>query len=391
MKHTTQIVESAAPQAIVERQALTSALAKVCNVVERRNTIPMLACAMLRGTDDGLLVRATDLDQEITAFVPGACDVRFAGAVDANKLLQLLKKAKPSDHVGMSLQAVDDEPAAKVILDFEGLEVTMNGLDPDDYPVDVLEIPADQASWSFDLSRGDLATALSKVAFAMSSEETRYYLNGAYMLVHAGALRFVATDGHRLGRFDLDGVFPENLPGVIVPSGAIYNLQKILKAKDCADHVKVTMTESRAHFEIGDVKLATTFIDGTFANYERVIAISNDKLFSCNADDLAAAVKEVSVISSEKGRAVKFGLGLVECTISCTNPDSGSAKTSLAGHWDQEGLFEIGLNSQYVTDIMAVIGKGADVVMAFNDYGSPVVITSPADARFLAVQMPMRV
>ncbi|MEL6744933.1 MAG: DNA polymerase III subunit beta, partial [Pseudomonadota bacterium] len=233
---------------------------------------------------------------------------------------------------------------------------------------------------------------IDRTQFAISIEETRYYLNGIYFHGVDGdegpLLRAVATDGHRLAQAQSaapDGA--QNMPGIIVPRKCVGELQKLLEAPD--SFVTVEVSETKIRFTVDQVVLTSKLIDGTFPDYNRVIPTGNDKELKLDRATFASAVDRVSTIASDRGRAVKLSLTGGQLVLSVNNPDSGSAEEELAVDYSAEGL-DIGFNSRYLLDITNQLSADETTFM-LADPGSPTLIREETDAGALYVLMPMRV
>jgi DNA polymerase-3 subunit beta len=220
-------------------------------------------------------------------------------------------------------------------------------------------------------------------------EETRYYLNGIYLhFSDTTNLTAVATDGHRLA---LSQMKPpsgsESMPAIIIPRKAVSELRKLLD--DEPQEVEVKLSETRAEFSVGDVRLTTKLIDGTFPEYKRVIPKGNDKIISVSVNLLSAAVDRVSTIASDKSRAIKLNIENNQLVLSATNPDASSATESLEISYDGDSI-DIGFNAKYLMDILTQI-KGETIAIELIDSGSPSLLRDPEDEASIFVLMPMRV
>jgi DNA polymerase-3 subunit beta len=244
----------------------------------------------------------------------------------------------------------------------------------------------------FRLASDDLKRMIDKTRFAISTEETRFYLNGIY--VHAAkegkaqVLRAVATDGHRLARYELD--LPEgasDMPGVIIPRKTVAELRRLID--DCGDTIEIALSDTKIQFNFDGLELTSKLIDGTFPDYQRVIPAGNDKSLSLDAKDFTHAVDRVSTISADKTRAVKLNLSQDKVTLTVVNPESGTATEDLGATYTAAAV-EIGFNARYLLDITGQI-EGKDVHFLLSDAGSPTVIEDKDDSRTLYVLMPMRV
>ncbi len=373
----------------VERAALLKALGHVHRVVERRNTIPILSNVLLRAVDGGLRLKATDLDMEVTEEV--SADVSQAGAttVPAHVIYDIVRKLP--DGAQVSLETTGD--TGQMQLRSGRSRFMLQALSEGDFP----DLAAGEMSTSFALGAADLKRLIEKTQFAISTEETRYYLNGIYLhtveVDGATMLRAVATDGHRLARIELPApAGAAGMPGVIVPRKAVAEIQKLID--DTAEDVKVELSQAKIRLSFGSeaaggVVLTSKLIDGTFPDYQRVIPTGNDKLLTVERGDFARAVDRVSTISSERGRAVKLALTEGRMTLSVNNPDSGNAVEELDVDYDSSPL-DVGFNARYLLDITQQL-DGDTALFKLADPGSPTVIQDREGAPTLYVLMPMRV
>ncbi|MGO9430547.1 DNA polymerase III subunit beta, partial [Rhodoblastus sp.] len=304
----------------LERSALLKSLGHVHRVVERRTTIPILSNVLLSAGGAGLQLKATDLDLEVTETVPA--DVGQAGAttLPAHTLYEIVRKLP--DGAQVSLETGSDN--SQLQLRSGRSRFSLQSLPESDFP----DLAAGELSHRFKLPAGDLRRLIDKTQFAISNEETRYYLNGVFMHVSEAdgqpVLRAVATDGHRLAR--LETAAPAGavgMPGIIVPRKAVAEVQKLIE--DPEIEVEVELSAAKIRFTLGAVVLTSKLIDGSFPDYARVIPAHNDKFLTVERRDFADAVDRVSTISSERGRAVKLAVSEGKLVLSVTNPDSGSA------------------------------------------------------------------
>ncbi|GJE25251.1 DNA polymerase III subunit beta [Methylobacterium organophilum] len=369
----------------VERAALLRSLGHVHRVVERRNTIPILSNVLLRGGPDGLELKATDLDIEVTETIPA--DVVDAGAttVPAHVIYDIVRKLPEGAQVSLETSG----ETGQMTIRSGRSRFALGALPEGDFP----DLAAGELPHRFTIGGLDLKRLIDKTQFAISTEETRYYLNGIYLhTLDADAglkLRAVATDGHRLARVEIDA--PEGsggMPGIIVPRKAVAEIQKLVD--DGGETVEVELSPAKIRLRFaGGVTLISKLIDGTFPDYQRVIPSGNDKYLTVQRDEFAKAVDRVSTISSERGRAVKLAMGEGRLALSVNNPDSGSATEELDVDYDAATL-DIGFNARYLLDITGQL-EGDTALFKLADPGSPTLIQDKEGASALYVLMPMRV
>lgn len=370
----------------IERAALLRSLGHVQSVVERRNTIPILSNVLLRAENGELSLTATDMDLEIVESVPAEISRPGAATAPAHTLYDIARKLPDGSQV--ELDATGD----LLTLRSGRSQFKLGTLPVDDYP----QMAQGDLPHRFQLAAADLKMLVDRTKFAISTEETRYYLNGIY--IHAAkpkagttdpaVLRAVATDGHRLARVEMalpDGA--ASIPGVIIPRKTVLEVRKLLD--EAADRIEVQLSDTKVRFAFDSITLTSKLIDGTFPDYERVIPSGNDKALEVDPKLFAAAVDRVATISTEKSRAVKLSLDRNVLTLSANSPEAGSATEELEVSYNAAPL-EIGFNSRYLLDITGQIeGDGARFMMA--DPGSPTVVRDVADGSALYVLMPMRV
>ena len=374
-------------KATIERANLLRCLSHVQSVVERRNTIPILSNVLIEAAGDGTVkVMATDLDLQVVESL-SAVSVDSPGAitVSAHLLFDIARQLPDGSQV--SLEAADN----RMVVKSGRSRFSLPTLPRDDFPMIVEgDLPT-----SFEISARVLAELIDRTRFAISTEETRYYLNGIFLHVSDEAqpvLKAAATDGHRLARFTLprpDGA--EGMPDVIVPRKAVAELRKLLE-ESLDTNVEIDLSASKIRFTLGGengVVLTSKLIDGTFPDYSRVIPTGNDKLLKLDPRSFFEGVDRVATIATEKTRAVKIGLERDKVTLSVTSPDNGTAAEELAAEYGAEGL-EIGFNANYLKDILSQI-DGDSVELHLADAGAPTLIRQNDKSQALYVLMPMRV
>ncbi len=374
-------------KATIERATLLRCLSHVQSVVERRNTIPILSNVLIEASGDGdLKVMATDLDLQVVEHM-AAASVETPGAVtvSAHLLFDIARKLPEGSQV--NLETAENRMTVKA----GRSRFQLPTLPRDDFPVIVEgDLPT-----SFELPARTLAELIDRTRFAISTEETRYYLNGIFLHVSdedQPVLKAAATDGHRLARFTLPR--PEGaagMPDVIVPRKAVAELRKLLE-EALDGNVEIDLSASKIRFTLGGeggVVLTSKLIDGTFPDYSRVIPTGNDKLLRLDPRSFYQGVDRVATIATEKTRAVKMGLDKDRVTLTVTSPDNGTASEEIAADYGSDAL-EIGFNAGYLKDILAQIDSDT-VEMHLADAGAPTLIRKDEDSPALYVLMPMRV
>ncbi len=368
----------------IERAALLKALSHVQSVVERRNTIPILSNVLVRANAGAIKLTATDLDVEVIESVPADVAQDGATTVPAHIMYEIVRKLP--DGAQLEIEQGPDE--GRLAISTGRSRFALQALPPEDFP----DLTSGDLSHHFVIPAAQLKLLIDRTRFAISTEETRYYLNGIYLHDVAGGdarlLRTVATDGHRLAQAQLpcpDGAV--GMPGIIVPRKTVLELIKLLE--DVEEDVDVALSASKIRFAFSDLVLTSKLIDGTFPDYERVIPQNNDKLMQVDTRLFSQAVDRVSTISSEKGRAVKLNISSERVVLSVNNPDSGSAEEEISVSYDGEPI-DIGFNSRYLLDIASQF-KNQEATFALADSGSPTIIRDAEDSSTLYVLMPRRV
>ncbi len=369
---------------VIERSELLRALGHVTSVVERRTTIPILSNVLLKASGTLLQLKATDLEREVVEAAPAEVSQPGAITVPAHMLHDIVRKLPD----GSEVEITRDAERERLTITAGHSRFALQTLAADDFP----NLAAGDMSHTFELSAADLKNLIEKTRFAISTEETRYYLNGIYVHTaqRAGktALRAVATDGHRLAQLDLDcPKGAEGMAGVIIPRKTVHELHRLLEATEAT--VNVGVSAAKVRFEIGPITLTSKLIDGSFPDYQRVIPQGNDKSMKVSNAQFAAAVDRVSTIASERGRAVKLAISKDKLILSVNNPDGGSATEELPVDYGSGGL-EIGFNARYLLDISGQL-ESDTLQFMLADPGSPTMVKDGGDDRALYVLMPMRV
>lgn len=361
----------------VNRSQLLSELAPMQGIVERRTTIPVLSHILLRGEGEHLYLAATDLDVSLRSRCSAEVAQEGAIAVQAKKFLEIVR-------------AVTDSEISLMIKDEKRLEISagksrfkINGLSPDDFPT----LPRVEQEKPITIPFGDLKKMVSKIFFAVSAEESRFQLNGALLKVREGVLEMVATDGHRLAlvenKIDSDEAGIE----VLVPRKALQELQRF----EGDGELVFSRGEHHLSFKFGGRELLCRILEGTFPDYERVIAKDNDKSVTFERTDLLAAIQRVALLTGDRARAVRLNFESSRLLITATNPDLGEAVEEVECDYSGEPL-HIGLNPDYMTHFLGVL-ETEKVRFEIKDDNTQCVGFPVAgeDKRYLCVIMPMRV
>jgi DNA polymerase-3 subunit beta len=368
----------------IERAALLKAVSQAQSVVERRNTIPILANVLIEAEGEEVSFRATDLDIEVVDKALAQVERAGATTVSATLLHEIVRKLP--DGALISLNA--DSATGRMTVEAGRSNFSLATLPKEDFPV----MASSEYASNFTANAPTLRRLFDKSKFAISTEETRYYLNGVYMHVAdvdgGKMLRCVATDGHRLARIDAD--LPENaadMPGVIVPRKTVGELRKLLDDDDMK--IAVSVSETKVRFATPEITLTSKVIDGTFPDYTRVIPQGNTRKLEVDASDFAQAVDRVATVSSERSRAVKMQLDEDKLVLSVNAPDSGAAEEELVVAYGDERL-EIGFNAKYLLEIASQVDR-ENAVFMFNSSGDPTLMREGNDMSAVYVVMPMRV
>jgi len=367
----------------IERAALLKALGHVQSVVERRNTIPILSNLKIEAADGRLSLNATDMDLDIVESVAAEVSAKGATTAPAHTLYDIVRKLPEGSQIEMTADG-----KGQMVLSSGRSRFTLACLPTEDFPV----LSGGKMAHEFGLTATEIKTLIDKTRFAISTEETRYYLNGIYL--HAAerngtpVLRAVATDGHRLASAEVP--LPKGakgIPGVIVPRKTVAELRKLVE--ESTDDVAVGLSDTKVRFSFGDAVLTSKLIDGTFPDYQRVIPAGNDKQLDVDTKQFADAVDRVSAISSERSRAVKLSLAGKSLVLSASSPDSGSATEEIEIAYKGDDM-DIGFNAGYLLDITRQI-EGDTTRLMLADAASPTIFSEVDDKGALYVLMPMRV
>jgi len=374
----------------IERGALLKSLGHVQNVVERRNTIPILSNVLLEAGSNALGLTATDMDLTIIERVAVSVGANGAATVPAHTLYDIVRKLPE----GAQVEIGGDGDGSQAVVRAGRSKFSLPTLPREDFPA----TSGGDLPHKFSLAAKDLRSLIDRSRFAISTEETRYYLNGIFLHVtdgkgakgkaDSGHLRAVATDGHRLARVEMPvPAGAAGMPGIIVPRKTVGELRKLIDETE--EQIEVSLSDTRIRFAFDSVTLSSKLIDGNFPDYQRVIPTGNDKTMTVDRRMFAEAVDRVSTIASEKSRAVKISLKKGSMVLSASSPEYGSANEELEIGYDGVPI-EIGFNARYLLDITSQL-QGTEAEFKLADAASPTLLGDASDTSALYVLMPMRV
>jgi DNA polymerase-3 subunit beta len=371
----------------VERAILLKALGHAQSVVERRNTIPILSNVLMDAKGGALRLTATDMEIAVVEEVPGVQIAREGRCTaPAGTLFEIARKLPDGATVEFDHKGGD----APLAVRSGRFNTSLAVLPVEDFP----SMTEGKLPHAFKLEAKKLRGMLDRTRFAISTEETRYYLNGIYLHVAESegrhVLRAAATDGHRLARVEEEApAGAPGMPGVIIPRKTVSELVKL--AEETQDEVEFRLSDTKIAFRIGPVTLTSKLIDGTFPDYERVIPKSNDKVLTVAKKPFADAVSRVAAISSERSRPVKLSLDRNHLLLSAAAAEAGSAQEELDESVVAYGSspLEIGFQARYLNDITDQVAERVE--FRFSDGSAPTVVADAGDAGALYVLMPMRV
>lgn len=369
---------------VIERNVLLKSLNHFQGIVEKKNAaIPILSNVKFEASDV-LKITGTSVDLELVEAIPSKISSKGAITIPSGVLFDIVRKLPDGSEVSIETSSDD----SKVTIKSDKSKFNLSVLSAVDFPA----MSSGEMPTGFKMPADVFARMIDKTKFAISTEETRFYLNGIYFHIAEKdgkkVLRAVATDGHRLALVDTD--MPKdaaNMPSVIVPRRVIMELRKML---DDASEVLVEVSETKARFTFGEAVMTSKLIDGKFPDYERVIPQGNDKILDVDCKEFATAVDRVSSVSSEKSRAVKLEAEKNNLSIIASAPDAGSGQEDMEVDYKSAEKIEIGFNSRYLLDVAGQI-TGKIIRFVMSDGASPTLISDLEDAEVIYVLMPMRI
>jgi DNA polymerase-3 subunit beta len=368
----------------VERSDFLKALSHTQNVVEKRNTVPILSHVLLTAQNDQLHLMATDLDLAISEVIGAHVEEEGSTTVPASTLYEIVRKLSGDEDVSLNFH----QDSQILYVTSGRSEFKLSCLLPKDFP----KVTPGDLPFSFSITSENLKKLLDNTHFAMSTEEARYYLNGVYLHETQSngqpVLRAVASDAHRLALAEItspDG--SKGMPGIILGRKVVQEIRHLLDGSPTL--LTLSLSETQIKLTLPGIQLSSRLIDGAFPNYETVIPAHNGRTLVVKTKTFSDSVSRVSTILTEKHKAIKLKINNNVLLMSAINPDCGNAVDSLEVNSDVPGL-EIGFNARYLTDITHQI-SGDDMILRLDDTASPTIFQDQNQEGTLFVLMPMRV
>lgn len=366
---------------VVEKNTLLTALAHCQGVVERRNTVPILAHVLLEAQGSTLKITATDLEMAFIETLPAHVTAPGSTTVSAQRLFEVVRKLPE----GSEIELKTTEDGASLQLRSARSNYSFSCLPVIDFP----PMATENLPCTFKIHAGELSRLIDKTRFSMATEETRYYLNGIYFHKSPdGFLRAVATDGLRLAQAQVE-LPPEasSMPQVIVSRKTIHEIRKLID--EVAEEVTVSLSENKIQFSVGTSFLISRLIEGKFPEYEKVIPLSNDKILEVDVKIFSDAVDRIAIMSTDKLRPVKINVAGTTMTLSAHSTDTGSAIEELEVGYAGEPV-DFGFNARYILDVTQQIASQT-LHFLIGDETEAIIAKDASDDSALYVLMPMRV
>ena len=366
---------------------LVKALSHIHGIVEVRHTLPILSNIIISAEDNKLSFSSTNLDIFCSDSLETQVSQNGSTSVSASTFYEIVKRLPSGSEIHASLSEED----STLIIKCGRSKFNLTTISPDDFP----KISHDDLNINFVLSVTELKRMIDKTKFAISNEETRYYLNGVFLHQtqknSIDILRAVATDGHRLAQYDIP--LPQgakDINGVIIPKKMIQELRRVLD--DATGDISIELNENKIKFSFNRMQIISKVIDGTFPDYTKVIPQSNDKAITTDNTELKKAIDRVSAVAineETKSKAIKLVINTNKISLSVDSTSRGSAIEEIDLDYDKEKV-EIGFNSRYLIDICNEI-DGEKINLKFLDSTSPAIILDETDENLFFVLMPMRI
>ena len=366
---------------------LVKALSHIHGIVEVRHTLPILSNIIISAEDNKLSFSSTNLDIFCSDSINAQISQNGSTSVSASTFYEIVKRL-PS---GSDIQITLSEEDSTLILKCGRSKFNLTTISPEDFP----KISTNDLSTKFVLSATELKRMIDKTKFAISNEETRYYLNGIFFhrtqKNSIDILRAVATDGHRLAQYDIPLPQGANeINGIIIPKKTIQELRRVLD--DASGDINIELNENKVRFSFNDMQITSKVIDGTFPDYTKVIPSANDKVVITKNDELKSSIERVSAVAineEAKSKAIKIFIDSNKLLLNVDSSSRGSAIEEIDVDYEQDKV-EIGFNSRYLIDICNEI-DGEKITLKLLDSTSPAIILDESDENLFFVLMPMRI
>jgi DNA polymerase III subunit beta len=361
----------------IERETLLSALQAVANVVERRQTLPILSNVLLAAEEDEITVTATDMEVEAVAKV--AAKVSRAGTltVPGRKLLDICRSLPPLSTISI------EEKDKKIRIQSARSKFVLSTLPPNEFPI----VGVSAEEFSFVLDAGVLQDLILSTQFAMAHQDVRYYLNGLLLEITNTSIKTVATDGHRLALSErLISLQKGDLRQLIIPRKGVTEIQRL--ASNSNEPIALSVFSNVLRVSTATQSLTVKLVDGKFPDYERVLPKGGNKLVVANRELLKSALQRTSILSNEKFRGVRLNFGKNVLKTSAHNPEQEEAEEEIEVDYDGENL-EIGFNVSYLLDVLNVL-QTDNIQIILSDSNSSCLIQASEEVTGRYVVMPMR-
>ena len=365
----------------IERADFSRCISRIQGIVERKNTMPILANCLIKAGKTGIDIMATDLDITIIDRCPAKVKKTGNASLNARKLHEIFRELEEGEVEFKELEAT------KVEIKASNFTCSLQGINPDEFPV----LPTLEGFQFFEIDSKVLTEVISKTIYAAATEEGRFTLNGILMeKLDGNLLRFVATDGHRMAAIDREVEGAKDLKlqaGIILPKKGMLELQRLIAGVE--GKVSLGVKDNHIALKTGDTVLFMRIVDGEFPDYKRVIPEGNPVKVLIGRDEFLKSLKRTSALVDEKARAVKLIFSKEKMVIESSNPSYGVAKAESACEYQGPSL-EIGFNDRYLFEILSTV-SGGKIQMEMKDELSPVLFTVDSDTKYQCVIMPMRI
>ena len=367
---------------IIAKNIIFKSLSHLQSIVEKKNALPILSNILIEAKDNNLVLSSTDMDISITEKIN--CNVLEAGAttINAHTIYDIIRKLPDSSEIEIICN-----DGKLLTLRSGSSRFSLNCLPKEDFPI----IESENSGKTIKIHSQEFLKLIDKTKFAISSEETRYFLNGLYLNVNNnnnGCITIVGTDGLRLAKFEqVKQGLNEEIQGVIIPKKTINELSKLLSEN--TEEIEININTNKIVFFINNLVLISKLIDGNFPDYKKVIPKDNNNILEVNRQELSSAVDRVSTIANEKAPVIKFKLLQNLININAVNSENSSASEDISVKYQGEEI-EIGFNSKYILELINNL-EDEEISISYKDNSSPIIATEKSNPDLIYVLMPMRV